>query len=450
MKELTKGKPFKTILIFAIPLILANILSQTYNLVDLIIAGKVIGEDALSATGCSSTFIQFISSIFWGFGVALSTIVGIYFGQKNQKKIVLAIKTSLIFITIVMFFICLFCFLFSKQILILLGVDKQIFTDSNSYFKLFMIALFFQSLTYQMTCILQSIGNSKYPLLLTAISGLSNLILNILFVIVIPFGVKGLAYATIISSLIAFIFLTTKIRKTIFEFNGKFNFEFSKEILFEILHLAFPCILQQCSLYISSVVVQPLINKMGKTVSAGFSIAMNINLLFNAIYHGISRAVATYTSQSKGAKLYKNYSKGIKIGIIQQIILVTPLLILCFIFPDFIVSIFLKNNDKSCIEYAKQYIYVCLPFVFFVAYGNLMHSFYKSVEATKSVLLSTTIFSISRIILSYVIPNKDLIFSIYLALSLAWVIESIVLTIIYFSKLWNKDRFALTNSSKTS
>src|SRR5574344_876009 len=408
MKDLTKGNVIKVLLIFAIPLIISGLLSQTYNLFDLMVAGKFVGDNALGATGCSTTFIQFVSSLFWGFGVAVATITGELYGEKSYKRIVTATKTVLILNSAVMFLVCLFCIIFARQILNLLQVDEVVFEDAMTYFIIYFIALFFQSIYYQIVCILQSLGNSKYPLLVTVVTSIANLGLN-------------------------------------------FKLEFSKEELNLLLKIGIPCILQQSALYLSSVVVQPVVNGLGKDVSAGYSVAMNINLLLNAIYHSISRTVATYTSQSKGARLYNNFSRGIKVGMLLQVLFCAPLCILIAIFPNEISSVFLNTKDSACLPYATQYVVLCIPFTIFVSYGNLMHSFYKSVEAVKTVFVSTLIFTIARITFTYVIPNQNYLFSVYLGLSLAWVVEAIVLTIIYFSGIWKlKEQKEFENKSKNA
>lgn len=436
MKDLTSGKTFSVLLTFAIPMMIAGIISQSYNLIDLVVAGKFIGSDALSASGCSSTFIQFLSSLFWGFGVAVATVVGELYGEGKNLRIVTVLKTVLIFITAAMLILSGLCFLLAPQIMLLLKVDPDIFISATSYFRIYMCALFVQALSYQITCALQSLGNSRFPMLMTITSGTGNLLLNLLFVIVFHMGVEGLAYATLLSCLISMIMGIVKTIQTIYELGGDLHFEFSFKEFRSILRLAIPCILQQCSLYLASVIVQPIINAMGKAVSAGYSVAMNLNLLFNAIYHSISRSVASYTSQSKGKKLHSNYTKGILIGILQQILLVTPLFIVCEIFPEEIFSVFIQEGDTACLPYAVQYVRLCLPFVFFTALGNLMHSFYKSVESVKTVLFSTIVFTISRVALTYLLPPGEFLFAVYLSLSLAWVIEAAVLIGIYFLGVW--------------
>src|SRR5574344_866120 len=134
MKDLTKGNVIKVLLIFAIPLIISGLLSQTYNLFDLMVAGKFVGDNALGATGCSTTFIQFVSSLFWGFGVAVATITGELYGEKNYRKIVTITKTILILNIVLMFEVCAFSILFARQILTLLKVDEIIYDDALTYF----------------------------------------------------------------------------------------------------------------------------------------------------------------------------------------------------------------------------------------------------------------------------------------------------------------------------
>lgn len=320
--------------------------------------------------------------------------------------------------------------------MVLLKVDPLIYDSSKSYFQIYMIALFFQSFNYSINCILQGLGNSKYPMITTLISGLGNLLLNLLFVIVFKMGVNGLAIATIISTAIATFLGFIKIFKNIKELGGMLKFEFDVSSLKKVSILAIPCIMQQCSLYLSSIVVQPMVNDMGKAISAGYSIAMNVSVFINAFFHSISRSLAAYCSQSVGSKKYDNLAKGIKVGILQQIIFVTPLFLICIIWPNAIYSIFLKNNDPSVLPYAVQFSYVCLPFIYFCSYGNLMHSFYKSVKAVNVVLVETVIFSAVRIGLTYLLPKGDLLFSVYLAYGIAWVIEAIILFVVYKTPIW--------------
>lgn len=441
MKDLTKGHTFNVLLKFAIPLIIAGVLSQTYNLIDLIVAGRFIGSDALSSTGCTSTFIQFLSSIFWGTGVATATICGELYGEKKKKEIVLTIKTIITTVTVVMLVISFLCIIFVDPILFFLKVDSDIFQSAKNYFMIYMAALFLQAITFEITSTLQSLGDSKFPMIIIAISSVLNIGLNLFFVLVLKMGVIGLAVATVISSAIGLLLGIIKIGRVIKQLDGNVSFEFSFKCLKKVTIVAIPCILQQCSLYLSSVIVQPFVNGLGKEVSAGYSVAMNISLLLNALYHSVSRSLASYSSQSKGAKLYNNFGKGIKYGILLQVILVAPFAIICAIIPNQICLIFSNDNGDGYLPYATQFMYLCLPFLIFACLGNLFHSFYKSVEATKTVLVSTTIFTIARVLFTYLIPNVEYIFSIYLGLSLAWLIEAIVLTVIYFTGIWkSKDQ----------
>jgi len=430
MKSLIQNKnTFRTLLVFALPVILSYLLTQTYNLADVIIAGKAIGDDALSATGVTSTFIQFLSSIFWGYGVAVATISGEQFGANEKEKLISTIKTVTFFISIVMTVLCACCAIFAEPILTLLKVDSAIFESAKQYFQIFMIGLFFQSISYQFTCILQSLGISKFPLIATFISGALNVGLNLIFVKVLNWGVNGLAWATVISSFISLVLHLIRIGMIVKELGGNFKFHISGSLLKKTTLLAIPCILQQCSLYLSSVIVQPFINGLGKDYSAAFSIAMNVGLIFNATFHSVSRVIAAYSSQSKGAKQYKNYSKGILIGIALQVIFTAPLCIATAIWPNQIFSIFLNGKNPNILVYATQYVVLCVPFIIFCAYGNLMHSFFKAVESVKTILITTTVYTIARITFTYTIPNDDKLLSVYLGLSLAWVVESIVLAI---------------------
>lgn len=451
MKSIINEKPFKSILLFALPLLIANLLTQSYNIIDLIIAGQKIGSDALGATGSTSTLIQFLSSLFWGYGVAFSTIVGEMFGAGKKKEIARVIKTIMMFIALTTAVMCGVCALGAELILTWLKVDPVIFNDAVIYFRIFMIALFLQAVSYGITSFLHGLGDSKFPMIVTSISGLANLGLNLLFVLVFKWGVPGLAWATVISSAIGAILGIFKYFKALKELDSDWKFEFNGQDLKVVSKLAIPCIIQQCSLYLSSVVVQPYINGMGSNYSAGYSVAMNINLLYNAFYHALSRSVATYASQSKGARKYSNLKKGILNGVLIQIMFVTPLMILSFIFPTQISSIFVKQGQEECVPYVVSFIYYCVPFLFFICYSNLMHSFYKAVEATKTVMISTFAFTVVRIVLTYVLPEDGKLSSVYFALAGAWIFEALLQFAFYMLGKWkSKDQIEYEQQLKIS
>lgn len=431
-----ENKVFKALFLFAIPLIISNVLAQSYNIIDLIVAGRVLGTDALSATGSTSTFIQFVSSFFWGFGVAMSTVIGELYGKGDKKGAVKAIKTGVMFIAGLFFLVSLFCFIFAPQILTWLKVDPEIFDSALLYFRVYIISLFLQALGYQVTSILHGVGNSKFPMVMTSIAGVTNVAFNLIFIIPCHMGVEGLAYATIISSGISFVLGIIYVFKIIKDFGEDLKPEFDLSIFKFLGRLAIPCIIQQTALYFSSIMVQPKINGMGKAYSAGYSVAMNYNLILNAVYHALSRSTSTYTSQCKGSGKHDKYTHGILCGCAIQAILITPLAILTMIFPNQIFSIFLKNNDSSCLPYATSFAYCCLPFIYFICYGNLMHSFYKSVEATKTVVFTTAMFTVARIGFTYLLPDMGNLVNIYLALAFSWVVEAILLFAFYVSGTW--------------
>ena len=444
MKDLTQGKPFKSILLFGLPLLISGIIAQTYNLIDLLIAGRYLGSVGLSAVGSTSTFISFLSSYFWGFGVAVSTVIGKYFGAKDNERVVKAAKNILFFVSLTMVVVCALCFLLADPIFRLLNIQSDIYEDAMVYFRIYIFSLFAQAVAYQLTSVLHAIGDSKIPLLATTVSGIANVGLNLLFVGVFDWKVAGLAYATLASSIAGALISLIAVIRYIFKMGYNLKWQFSWDSIQPIITIAIPCVIQQCALYLSGVAVQPMVNGISKEAVAGYSVAMSINTFINAAYHSYSRAVASYASQSLGSKKYNNFNKGVLIGFSQQAMIFLPMMAVCLIFPVPIISLFLKNNSTDCIPYALNYMWFALPFVPFCAYGNLMHSFYKAVGAVKSVLVSTTVFTLARIAFTYLVPPGDNLMTIYLGLSFAWIVETIVLLVIYFSRIWQPSEMKAT------
>jgi len=138
--------------------------------------------------------------------VALSTYTGELYGEGNYEKVVKCIKTGIMFISVIMFVICGVCIIIAPQIMEWLKVDPLIFDSATSYFRIFMLSLLIQSINYQITAYLHSLGNTKFPMAMTLVSGIGNVLLNLLFVLPpLNLGVNGLALATIASNFISLV-----------------------------------------------------------------------------------------------------------------------------------------------------------------------------------------------------------------------------------------------------
>lgn len=214
MKDLTQGKEGKQILLFAIPMFIGNIFQQLYNIVDSIVVGKFVGSVALAAVGASFPILFTLSALVAGITIGGSVLVSQYFGAKNLKKVKITSDTLQIFLLISSIILTIIFFIFSKPIFQFLSIPDEVLPDAVRYFDIVIVTTTLPSfMLFGISAILRGVGNSLTPIYFTIGSIILNMILDLLFVLVFNWGIEGVACATGISSVLAWLALWYHLNK---------------------------------------------------------------------------------------------------------------------------------------------------------------------------------------------------------------------------------------------
>ena len=450
MKLLSSGNIYKNFIFMAIPLILSGLLSQAFNMIDMMIVGKMIGENAVAALGATSSLIEVVSSAFWGFGTGSALYIAVLYGKGDRQKLTNTVKFTLMAYFVLAIAVGAALILFREPIFRYLCVDEAIYRDAMIYYIIYVASLEVIVFNCCACYILHSLGNSLFPLIMSIISSVINVAGNVIFVIFTPLGVSGVALATTLSAIITTILYIIKFKKIFSELGCIRQKLFLDETAFkECLRYGIPCMLQQMSMYISSLAVSPMVNILGSTATAGYTVGMRVYSINSSVYQNSSKCVSNYSAQCMGAKQYDKIGQGIKAGLLQAIAFSLPFALVCCIFPEQIVSIFFKEGSSAeSIKIACMFMSHCLPFIIFGVFNNLFHSLFKGVKAMKSVLVSTVIYTIARIIASYILAPRYGMAGIYTALSIAWIAETVVICVIYFTGIWKSKE--LKEQSRTA
>jgi len=435
-KNITEGKTFSTLFKFTLPLVVSSLISSTYSIVDFIIAGVIIGSDALSMVGASASLINFISAFYYGVSISIQVRCGSLYGAKEYKKLTVSFKSTLYATMFIMLVVGLLTTIFATPLMHLLKVDPLIFDGTKLYFIIIMLLTPLSVFNLLVSRLIQSIGESKIILVASTLSGLLNVVLNIIFTAVFHMGVLGLALATVISVISAIPLYLYKMAKIYKELGGNMKPEIDFKELKNVYVYSVPSSLQQATLYLAEVFTQPFVNTIGKAATAGYSIALRVHQILNSTLHGVSYANASYTSQVYGTKEYEKFSKGLFTSFLIQIIIIVIPSLLLVLFPNEIMGVFLKDNDTSVLEYAIPYIKYTLPFILFFAFSSLTHSFFRSCYAANLVIVQTVIGAASRILFILILPETNDLLNIYLSLSFSWVMEALFALIIYLTKAY--------------
>ncbi|MCM1172820.1 MAG: MATE family efflux transporter [Clostridium sp.] len=371
MKELTTGKPWKVILLFAIPIICRSIFQQLYNFVDSKIVSTYISTNAFAAVGAttvvSNTIIGFLNGFTQGFAISVANSYGAKDYKKMRKyiagSVVLAFSIAVILTAVSHFLI--------GDLLKLLATPEDIMEDALAYVKIILAGILFTAVYNLCANILMSVGDSKTPLYCLIAALLINTGLDILFVKVLSMGIKGAAYATIISQAIAgglcVIYIFTRFKMIV---PVKDDWRLEKKQYPELFATGLSMGLMGCIVNVGTIALQNAINKLGTAYVAAHTAARKLFDMLTILIFSMAVAMTTYVSQNMGAGKFARVRQGIRQAIYMATIATTFLIVVCYTFGEGILKWITSTNDTTIISAAVMYMKISI--VFFYVLGPLL------------------------------------------------------------------------------
>lgn len=440
MKDLTKGNIYKTFILFAIPLVLSGILSNAFGIINSVIAGKYLGADGIAATGATSQLVSFISSIFWGYATGVSVYTAVLFGSKNYEQLKTSLFSNAIIIILANIFISIVAIIFRNHIMDLLNVDPSIRSEAIKYFIIIYVGNVFIVLNMFFNFTMNALGLSEYPLRMSLISSALTITGNIISTAYLGFGVAGIATTTIIASMVVFTFYIRKLMKCFKEMGvSDYPLEFCIGTVGKSISYSLPTTMQQMIMSVSTLLLSPIINGIGSAGTAAYSISLKVYNLNASIYQNSAKTLTNYTAQTIGAEKYNNIKKGLGVGALQGIILLTPPLLLTVIFAEQICSFFFSSGfSGDALTYSVAFARFFLPLLFFNMINNLFHSFFRGTKSMGLLVFFTTFGSIVNLVASAILARKYGIYGIYGGWAISWIAEAVFIFIAYLTGMWKK------------
>lgn len=312
--DLTKDKILKSILIFALPILVSNIFQQLYNTVDTMIVGNYLGDTSLAAIGASSAVYDLLVGFTLGVGNGLSIVVARNFGAKDENLLKQSVASSLIIGLLLTIFMMILALISIYPLLTLLNTPIHIIEETYSY--IYIISLFVGVMfAYNLFAgLLRAIGNSFIPLIFLIISSMINIILDYIFIAHFNSGIQGAAIATVIaeavSCLLCIIYIYYKVPQLIVK---KQHFHFNKRLYQELLGQGFSMGFMMAIVSSGTVILQKAINNFGFLTIAGHTTARKINAFCMMPATTLSTSLATFVSQNRGANNRERILDGVKI-----------------------------------------------------------------------------------------------------------------------------------------
>lgn len=433
--DLLTGKPVKSIVYFALPIMISSLLQFSYNFVDNIIVGRYVSTEALAAVGNVGSINSFIVGTALGLTGGFTIPVAQKFGAQDYKKMNEYIANSISLSFIIGVVIIIIAHLVSDPILHLIKTPDNIFELSSTYINILYFGVPIQMLFNNFVGIARALGDSKRPLYFLIVSVIFNLFLDILLVKTFNMGVAGAAIATVVSCFIAALFAGWYVLSKFSVINIRFkNLKPNLKISMVQLKLGIPVSLQFTITSIGSMILQTAINGFGSSAIAAITAAGRVEQIMNVPMSSLGVANSTFVSQNYGARNYKRILESVnKIFILDVILSLFCSAVLVLAGPQ-VVGWFITENDPQIFTYANQYLYtiggcyvfVSLLFVFRNTLQGLGFTYANTIAGAGELL--------GRMFVAYVLTPYFGFAAVCFAGPFAWVLADIPLIVIYLNK----------------
>lgn len=438
-KDLTVGEPQKVLWHFCLPLFGSVIFQQLYNIADSLVAGKFAGENALAAVGNSYEVTLIFIAFAFGCNIGCSVIVSKLFGAKNFKDMKTAVYTTLISCGVLCGILMLGGFLFSRELLTLIHTPAQIFHDSALYLDIYILGLPFLFFYNVANGIFSALGDSKTPFIFLAISSMTNIFVDILFVSVFKMGVAGVAWATFICQGISCVLAIVVVLKRMHAIKTEERVpRFSGRILKDIAVIAIPSILQQSFISVGNIVIQGVINGFGPGVIAGYSAAIKLNNMIITSFTTIGNGISNYAAQNIGANKMYRIRQGHRAGLKLVWMISIPVIFVYVFAGKYLLYLFMKDMNGKAIKTGIQFLRIVAPFYVVAATKLSTDGFLRGAGMMRQFMTATFTDLILRVVLAIVLAPMFGSIGIWCAWPVGWSIATVISVTFYHYGPWHE------------
>ena len=376
IKDFTQGNISTQLVIFAWPLFLSNLLQVVYNMVDMIVVGNVLGKVGISAVSIGGDISNLLTFAAMGFANAGQVLIARYIGARQRDRIGRFVGTMTSFLMVCAVLISVAALLFQDTLLRLMNTPPESYTGAASYSTICMVGLVFIYGYNVVSAILRGMGDSKHPFIFVSIAAVTNLVLDIVFVLFMGMGPEGAALATVISQAFSFVACTLFLMKNRSRFELDITrrdfFHWDLDMLSSLVKLGVPMAIKSASIQISKLFVNSWINSYGVAVSAFAGIANKINSISNLVSNTLNTAGSTMVGQNLAAGKFSRV-KEIMVSIAKIGLSIAAIISLAIVvFPQQIFGLF--TDDSSVLDIAGGYIPIAVLLFFGSASRAIMNA----------------------------------------------------------------------------
>ena len=433
-RNLTKGPVIKSMLLFALPMILGNLLQQCYNIVDTLIVGQVLGRNALGAVGSSFTLMTFITSIILGLSMGSGILFSMDFGKGDEKSLRENLCASFFFIAIVTVVLNILSFILLDELYTFLRVPEEVWPDMRAYLFVIFMGIPAVFLYNYFSSFLRAIGNSVVPLTFLGIAAVLNIALDLWFVIGLKRGVAGAAEATVISQYISGVGIALY---TLFKFpKARSIWKFSllkRNRIRKIISFSTLTCVQQSVMNLGILMVQGLVNSFGPVIMAAFAAAVKIDAFAYMPVQDFGNAFSTFIAQNYGAREKERIAYGFKSAFKISMIFCLVVSLIVFVFAKQLMMIFINAKETEVVMEGVKYLRIEGAFYCGIGLLFLLYGLYRGLGRPGMSVVLTVLSLGTRVALAYILSPMPFwgVKGIWWAVPIGWAIADIF-GIIYY------------------
>lgn len=356
-RDMTTGKPSSVILNFTIPIFIGNIFQQLYSMVDTVIVGKFVGNEALAAVGSCGTLMFLILGFLMGLTAGFTVVTAQHYGAGNVKAMRQSVVSGAILSAVVSVVLTVASMLFMEDILHWMNTPADMYREAYSYIMVICGGIVAQVFYNFLAGILRALGDSKNPLYFLIFAAILNMILDIVFIVGLHMGAEGAAYATVISQgvsgLLCLFYIIRKVPELRLERGDwKINWDLAKWQM----GIGFPMAFQFSITAVGTIVVQAALNILGSAAVAGFAAASKIEQIVTQAYIAIGTTMATYCAQNMGAGKIGRIRRGVRSATVIGIVYAVITGIVIFFGGKYMTMLFVSENLNTIMNYVDIYL----------------------------------------------------------------------------------------------
>ncbi len=431
--SLTEGSIWKSMLLFAMPILLGNLFQQFYNTFDSWVVGRFLGDTALAAVSSSSHLIFLLVGFFNGLSMGAGVVIAQLYGARNQDALKKAIHTDVSLGLAAGTLLTVLGVAFTPSILRWMDTPADVLPESVSYFRWYFCGAIFVVMYNISQGILHALGDSRHPLYYLIFSTCVNVVLDLIFVGVFRWGVGSAAVATTISQGISAVLCCIHLLQIPEDYRlvpSRIRFDLSS--LKQIIRIGLPSGVQNSMISIANVVVQTCINGFGSAAIAGCGTYSKLEGFAFLPVVCFSQALSTFVGQNLGAAQYGRIKKGIRFGIICCLILAELIGIGAYFLAPQLIRIF--NTSPEVVDFGVRHMRTICLFYFLMSFSHCMAGVFRGFgKATIPMVTMLVCWCVIRIAyITTTLPHWGRLETVSWAYPITWTLSSIVFLFCYF------------------